>query len=370
MIERFMGKLALARNLMRERDNLSILLRTETSKNRNLTLSLEKVKAALKSLEESCARFVPPGHFYSPLPSIIEIKEHEDKVFSRVPRKIEGIEICEAEQISLFDRLCKYYDEMPYHPNDAIYNEVESYKTKILQTDDEDARLAIKRDAVKRYLVLIEENKPDNLRYFLDNPSYGYTDGIILYCMIRYLKPKRIVEVGSGYSSCLVLDVNELFFDDSIAFTAIEPHPERLLSLISENDSRKITLLRLKLQDVDTSLFNSLEANDILFVDSSHVSKINSDVNWLFFEVLPNLGRGVYIHFHDIFYPFEYPKEWVYEGKAWNESYLLRAFLSYNISFKVVLFTSLLQRFYKNFVETKMPLFTRCDGGSIWIQRV
>jgi predicted O-methyltransferase YrrM len=370
VIERFARKLPIAKKLIRERDNLSILLTEEKFKNEDLALSLQKAATALKSLEKACASFVPPGHFYSPLPSITEIRECEDKIFSRVPRKIEGVDICEAEQISLFDRLCEYYEEMPYRPNDAIYDEVERYKGKILQTTDEDERKAITRDALDKFLVLIEENKPDNLRYLLDNPNYGYTDGIILYCMIRHLKPKRIIEVGSGYSSCLILDVNELFFGDSIDLTAIEPHPEMLLSLISENDSQKISLLRAKLQDVDTRLFNTLEADDILFIDSSHVSKIYSDVNWLFFEILPRVARGVYIHFHDIFYPFEYPKEWVYEGRAWNESYMLRAFLLYNNFFKTVLFTSFLQHFHKDYIETRIPLFARCNGGSIWIQKV
>ena len=370
MIERFARKLPLAKQLMRERDKISSLLKEERSKNENLGMNLDKATTALKSLEKACASFVPPGHFYSPLPSISEIREYEDKIFSRVPRNIEGIDMCEKEQVRLFDQLSEYYNGMPYRPIDAIYDEVERYKTKILQTTDDVERDAIKRDAVDRYFTLIKENKSNHFRYLLDNPSYGYTDGIILYCMIRHLKPKKIIEVGSGYSSCLILDTKELFFDDSIEFTAIEPYPEALLSLIGENDANKMKLLRAKLQDVDISLFAALEANDILFIDSSHVSKINSDVNRLFFEILPSIENGVYIHFHDVFYPFEYPKEWVYEGRAWNESYLIRAFLSYNETFRTAFFTSFLQCFHKNHLESRMPLFSRCEGGSIWIQKL
>ena len=87
-------------------------------------------------------------------------------------------------------------------------------------------------------------------------------------------------------------------------------------------------LVNVKLQDVDLKEFDKLKSGDVLFIDSTHVSKIGSDVNYLFFEILPRLHRGVYIHIHDIFYPFEYPKDWIDEGRAWNENYILRAFLN------------------------------------------
>jgi len=251
MIERFARKLPFAIQLMRERDKASALLKKERSKNEDLVMNLDKATTALKSLEKACASFVPPGHFYSPLPSISEIREREDRIFSRAPRNIEGIDMCETEQIRLFDQLSEYYKEMPYRPIDAIYDEVERYKTKILQTTDVVERDAIKLDAVDRYFTLIKENKSNHVRYLLDNPSYGYADWIILYCMIQHLKPKKIIEVGSGYSSCLILDTNELFFENSIEFTSIEPYPEVLLSLIGENDAKKMKLLLAKLQDVD-----------------------------------------------------------------------------------------------------------------------
>ncbi len=141
MIERFARKLPFAIQLMRERDKVSALLKKERSKNEDLVMNLDKATTALKSLEKACASFVPPGHFYSPLPSISEIREREDRIFSRMPRNIEGIDMCETEQIRLFDQLSEYYKEMPY-------DEVERYKTKVLQTTDDVERDAIKRDAV------------------------------------------------------------------------------------------------------------------------------------------------------------------------------------------------------------------------------
>src|SRR5207249_3499894 len=161
------------------------------------------------------------------------------------------------------------------------------------------------------------------------------------------LKPRRIIEVGSGYSSCAMLDTSELFFGGGIECCFIEPHPELLLSLVKPEDRERQTfrLLAKKLQEVDLAEFAALGEGDILFVDSSHVAKVGSDVNHLFSNVLPMLNRGVHIHFHDIFHPFEYPKEWVYRGISWNEAYVLKAFLQYNGAFRITFFNTFLEHF-------------------------
>jgi len=116
------------------------------------------------------------------------------------------------------------------------------------------------------------------------------------------------------------------FFDGTISCTFIEPYPELLGSLLGEGDFDRIQVLPHRLQDVDLAVFRELTANGILFIDLTHVSKTGSDVNRAFFDVLPVLAPGVYIYFHDVLYPFEYSNEWVYEGRAWNELYMLRAF--------------------------------------------
>ena len=141
VIERFVRKFPFARQLMRERDNVSVLLKQERKKNEGLTMELDKATTALNLLERDDGSLFPPGHFHSPLSSISEIREREDRIFSRMPRNIEGIDMCETEQIRLFDQLSEYYKEMPY-------DEVERYKTKVLQTTDDVERDAIKRDAV------------------------------------------------------------------------------------------------------------------------------------------------------------------------------------------------------------------------------
>jgi hypothetical protein len=273
--------------------------------------------------------FAPPGHFYSPIPSQEEVRKNEQKIWEKMLNNNHAvIELHEQEQLTLFHEFTTYYPDLPF-----------------------------------------QADKSENLRYFFENPSYAYSDAIFLYCMIRHSQPRKIIEVGTGYSSCLVLDTNELFFNNSIETVFIQPYPELFLSLIKPMDKERITLIPQRLQDVPLSAFESLKAQDILLIDSSHVSKIGSDVNHLFFEILPALNTGVLIHFHDIFYPFEYPRDWIYKGCAWNENYILRAFLQYNYSFKIVFFNTFLEHFHKQLFEKEMPLCLKNKGGSIWIQK-
>lgn len=271
----------------------------------------------------------PPGHFYSPIPSLDEIKLKEKDIFDFVPREIPGVDLNETEQLQLFNVFLEFYREIPF-----------------------------------------EDSKKDGLRYGFENFGYTYSDAIILYCMIRYLKPKKIIEVGSGYSSCVMLDTNELHFDNSISCTFIDPYPQHLLSLIKESDKDKVEIIEQKLQDVEQDRFLDLSAGDILFIDSTHVSKVNSDVNYAFSKILPNIKSGVYIHFHDIFYPFEYPKEWIYSGIAWNEAYMLKTFLQYNSVFKIVFFNTFLEYFHEEKFINYMPLCMKNRGGSIWLQKI
>ena len=275
------------------------------------------------------SRFAPPGHFYSPVPSLDEVRMRESRIFGQVPRDLPGLELRESDQLQLLRALAPYYETMPF-----------------------------------------QQHKVDALRYYFENTAYSYSDAVLLHCMIRFLKPARIIEIGSGFSSCVMLDTNELFFAGSIATAFIEPYPELLLSLVKQDERGSLRIIPDRLQDVDLNEFAALAADDILFIDSTHVSKIDSDVNRIFFDILPLLAEGVYVHFHDIFYPFEYPKEWVFEGRAWNEAYILRTFLQYNDAFRVVLMNSFMERYHELFFRETMPLCLKNPGGSIWIRKV
>lgn len=206
-------------------------------------------------------------------------------------------------------------------------------------------------------------------RYHFKNPAYSFGDGLMLYSMMRSFRPERIIEVGCGYSSALILDTNELFFDWKIECTFIDPYPKNLVRLLRFGDLDRVRLVSKPVQDVELNLFKELEDGDILFIDSSHVSKVGSDVNFLFAEVLPVLRSGVLVHIHDIFYPFEYPMDWTYEGRYWNEAYLLRAFLQYNEAFEILLFSSYLRQFHPDVLADVMPAYQEDPGGCLWLRR-
>lgn len=284
--------------------------------------------AELRAELERYKTWVPPGHYYSPIPSLDEVRQREAEIFDTSEKELLGIDLNEPEQLRLLEKFESYYPDQPF----AI-------------------------------------EKTDALRYFLDNSSYAYSDGIILYCMIRYAEPKKIIEIGSGYSSCAALDTNELFFDNRIACTFIDPYPQQLERLLKPGDKARIEIVPKKLQDVDLNLFSSLSSGDILFIASTHVSKVGSDVNRIIFEIFPRLKSGVYIHIHDIVYPFEYLKHFVYTGIAWNEAYILRAFLQYNDAFKIVFFNTYLEQFYQERFHRTMPLCLKNRGGSIWLRK-
>jgi Methyltransferase domain len=155
-----------------------------------------------------------------------------------------------------------------------------------------------------------------------------------------------VIEIGSGYSSVALLDVNQRHLDNAIACTFVEPYPELLESLLRPGDRERIRIHPHPVQDVGREVVAPLRAGDVLVVDSTHVLKTGSDVNTILFEILPALASGVYIHFHDVFYPFEYPREWVYQERAWNEVYARRAFLQYNDAFEIVYFNHFFALFH------------------------
>lgn len=272
--------------------------------------------------------YFPPGHYYSTIISVEEIKKREESIWN--PEKIDGIlgiNLNTEQQLDLVKKFNKYYAEIPFG-----------------------------------------DNKNEAHRYYFDNGFYSYTDAIFLYSMIRYHKPKQIIEVGSGYSSSVMLDTNELFFDNQINLTFIEPYTERLNSLLKEKDKASTTIIESFVQSVPLEVFEKLNSGDILFIDSTHVVKTGSDVNYIIFEILPRLKSGVLIHFHDIFYPFEYPKEWVFNGWNWNEDYFLKSFLMYNNQFEIKLFGDYLHKHHKEIFET-MPLCLKNTGGNIWLEK-
>ena len=206
---------------------------------------------AVESERDRYKAWMPPGHYYSPVPSLDEIRAREAQIFGPPPATLPGVDLNEEEQWALLDTLAPYIREQPF---------------------------GTRRRAGQRYCF--------------DNLYYSHYDAVFLYAMIRHLRPRRIVEIGSGHSSCVILDTNDLHFAGAIACTFVEPHPEALLALIRETDRERVEIVARPLQDVDAARFEALEANDVLIVDSTHVSKTGSDVNRLLFNVLRDSTPG------------------------------------------------------------------------------
>jgi Methyltransferase domain len=267
----------------------------------------------------------PPGHYYSPVPTMKEIEAQQDRIFRR-PEHLEGLDLNEEGQLALFKTLAPLI-------NDVSFN---------------------------------AEPQPDR-RYFTNNPSYGQGDGSILQAFLRHLRPARYLEVGSGWTTALALDTSDRYLDSRLRVTCVEPYPDDLSRLVRPGDD--VEIIVSPVQDVDLARFGELEPDDILFIDCSHVVKTGSDAHHLVTRVLPVVPSGVYIHIHDMFWPFEYPRSWVDEGRVWTEAYLLHAFLLFNPAFEIVLFNDWLNNQRYDAMVGEVPALASGAGGAIWLRR-
>lgn len=294
----------------------------------------EKILAFIKFLKQSSSNYqkmtgifhfaekngfhITRNHFYSPIPSVHQL----DKKLFEVKKDIH-IDWNENNQLELLKKFQKYANEYQY---------------------------------------LIDKNKFND-----KNASFGWHDAPIYYFMIRHFKPKKIIEVGVGYSTIIASLAAEK--NQHTKITAIDPF---LRKLSKPRLPDKLELIEKPVQEIPISLFEELSENDILFIDDSHVSKIGSDVNFLFLEVFPILKKGVIVHIHDIFLPKDYPSGWILNdhNRFWNEQYLLQAFLIGNSEFEVLLANAFLG--YKhpnhllNLYKTNPPV---SGGGSFWIRK-
>ena len=273
--------------------------------------------------------WVPPGHFYSPIVDVREVQADADKLFAPGQHQMPEMDLRVTAQVALVRQLARFYGEEDF-------------------------------PAVKR----------SGRRYCLDNEYFPYGDAFAYYSLLRHLKPKRVIEVGAGWSSAVLLDTDERFLGESIDCTFIDPYPDRLQSLMTESDTARTRILRRRLQDVDMAEFERLESGDFLFIDSSHIAKTGSDVLHAVFKILPALADGVWVHFHDIHANFEYPREWVEEGRSWNENYLLRAFLMHNREWSIQLHAATLAECAAEQLLPLIPAVAEAVGGSLWLRKV
>jgi predicted O-methyltransferase YrrM len=213
-----------------------------------------------------------------------------------------------------------------------------------------------------------EQPGADESKFFIQNSQFSWLDCRTLFVLLRQLKPKRLIEIGSGFSSLLSADVNQRFFTGAMEFTCVEPFPRPFLVAGVPG----ITRLEVrKAQQLEPEWFDQLQPGDILFIDSSHVCKTGSDVNHLYLKVLPRLRPGVIVHIHDIFLPGEYLKSWVLdENRSWNEQYLVQVMLQHSQRYRVLFANYYAFLRYPELVVHALATGKGhgYGGGSLWLQ--
>lgn len=205
--------------------------------------------------------------------------------------------------------------------------------------------------------------------FYVNNPAFGPGDADMYYLLIRNSKPRRIIEIGSGFSTLAAVEAIRRNSEEGVetTITCIEPYEMDWLTSIPE-----VKLIKQKVEKTDLGMFASLEENDILFIDSSHIIRPENDVLFEFLEILPVLKKGVFVHIHDIFTPRHYRQDWLTEEfRFWNEQYLLEAFLYYNRSFQVIASLNHLKtEYYDDTSKVLIHLTPTSEPASFWLKKV
>ena len=273
---------------------------------------------------------ITPNHYYSPIPDLNTLKQ------SDLERKsnLIGINLDEPGQLALLDCFAQRYQS--------------------------------------EYVAFNAERSNLDGKFFFGNGTFEHVDAEVLYAMIRHFKPKRMIEIGSGWSTLVSAAAcwkNQLD-QNPCRFTAIEPYPS---DLFQKPISGLTELIKLKLEDVPLSVFTELGHNDILFIDSTHVIKCGNDVEREYFEILPRLKPGVIVHVHDIFLPLRYPANWLTQEMIfWNEQYLLEALLMYSTGFQVLWAGCHMHLQYPGRLAAAFPGYVpeKALPGSFWMRKV
>lgn len=252
---------------------------------------LKKFTIYLFKIFSKAGIFFLPSHYYVPLANINQLKNTK-QIWAK-KSELPAIDSDLDEQVNNLQKIC-----LPYQ---------HEYVGNI------------------NYLKAVEK---------LFGPGYGFLEAQALHGFIRFYKPGKVIEIGSGVSTFCMLKANEINKEEEnteTQITSIEPFPSDKINAL-----KKVNLIKEKVQSVPVSKFKDLSAGDLLFIDSSHTIRPGGDVNYLILEILPRLSKGVMVHFHDIFLPYDYPRNVLNSYFQWMETSLLRAFLINNHKAKII----------------------------------
>jgi hypothetical protein len=335
--------------------------------------SAESLLSAITVRGTTVPAAVSPASLHSELPASREIDEAAELLAQSMPP---------FASAPLYEKFFPLWEEHGFHLTPVhFYQPIPDTRTLATADWDKDselvgidmrdeAQLDLLRNAFPRFRSEFEafplERTDDPSELSLDNPLFSGTDALVLYCMVRHFKPKSMIEIGAGFStrlSALAARRNQ-----HTRLVSIEPYPDEGLKQGVPGLSE---LIERPVQDIEPALFEQLKRDDILFVDTSHVVRVGGDVNYLILEILPRLQSGVIVHFHDIFLPRDYPREWVLENyRFWTEQYLLHAFLSYNTAYEVLFANHYVGLKYGDLMRKCFPRSPWWGGLSFWMRRV
>lgn len=270
----------------------------------------------------------PPGHFFSPVVDPDQVRDYVDQNRRAGPEDLGGIDFHLDDMRAFWIRMRDVIAATPF-----------------------------------------PDSSDPAFRYNFSGGPYGVGDATTLRAMMADLRPKRIIEIGSGYSSACMLDTADELGLDAFSLTCIEPYPDRLRSVLRQSDHTCVTIVENGGQMHPLDAFRQLEENDILFIDSTHVMKTGSDVHYEIFEILPVLKPGVVVHFHDCRFPLEYSDIQIFQKNySWNEAYAVRALLMYSNRFQVIFSGSLFAQVEPDLVEETFPKYLRNPGSALWLR--
>jgi hypothetical protein len=207
--------------------------------------------------------------------------------------------------------------------------------------------------------------------FWLNNVYYESVDADTLYAMLRHNKPRSVYELGSGFSSQVINMAARANAQDGapLEHSIFDPLPaqESRMDPVAE-----ATTYVVRTENLDPAKFDALRAGDVLFVDTSHTARTGGDVTHIFLNILPRLASGVIVHVHDIFLPYDYPRDWVVGmRRAWSEQYILQAFLAFNADFEVLLPNYAVARAAPSALVKIIPSFDPLTvrPGGFWFRR-
>jgi hypothetical protein len=270
------------------------------------------LSAVFQAVQTRIGVSVTPSHFYFPVPSL---KSLEDKDWTAC-------------------RPCAAFD---------------------LRLEEQIQRLGQELLPFAAEWTFAEASANGTHEFHLQNGFFERIDAEVAYSFVRHRKPNRIIEIGSGHTTLVLAAalVRNKVAGFPGELISINPYPAPFLK---DGIRGAGQLLESPVQQVPLDLFRTLRANDILFIDSSHVVSMDSDVLYECLRILPELAPGVLVHFHDVFTPLDYPEKFVKKNLCfWAEQYLLEAFLSFNTEFKVLWSSSAMQQYHPDILQRVFP---------------